>query len=153
MSHSLTKIWIHAIFGTKNHEPLIHPSIEQKLYAHIHEHLEKDFECKVRIINGMPEHVHILFLLSPNYAIKDIMQNAKGESSHWINQENLIKFKFAWQTGYGAYSVSESNVEKVEQYIRNQKEHHRQKTFIEEYNEFMEKHGLLLMKTDESVVK
>jgi REP element-mobilizing transposase RayT len=147
------KIWIHSIFGTKDCEPLIHPSIEAKVYAHIANHLEKDFNCPVRIINGMPEHVHVLFLLNPNFAIKDILKNAKGESSHWINQENLIKSKFSWQTGYGAFSVSESNVEKVEQYIRNQKEHHRQKTFMEEYNEFMEKHGLLFIKTDESVLK
>lgn len=153
MSHSLTKIWIHAIFGTKEKQPLIHSSIEQKLYDHIQEHLEKDFECKVRIINGMPEHMHILFLLSPNYAVKDIMQNVKGESSHWVNQQNLIKFKFAWQTGYGAFSVSESNVEKVEAYIRNQKEHHRQRTFTEEFKEFMAKHGLLFLETDKSVSK
>jgi putative transposase len=142
MSHSLTKIWIHAVFGTKDREPLIHQNIEAELHKHIQRHLEDDFGCRLRIINGVVEHIHILFLLNPNYSIKDLLKNIKGESSHWINQQNLLKVKFAWQVGYGAFSVSESNVNDVEQYIRNQKEHHRKKTFLEEYREFMDKHGL-----------
>ena len=152
MSHSLTKIWIHSIFGTKTRAPLIQASIGKRVHKHIREHLEKDLECEVRIINGMPDHVHILFLLNVNFAVKDILKNIKGESSHWVNQNNLLKAKFSWQTGYSAFSVSESNVEKVEQYIRKQKEHHRKKTFAEEYAEFMKKHGLhFLGQTDESV--
>jgi REP element-mobilizing transposase RayT len=138
----MTKIWIHAVFGTKDREPLIHQNIEAKLHEHIQRHLEDDFGCKVRIINGVVEHIHILFLLNPNYSIKDLLKNIKGESSHWVNQQNLLKVKFAWQVGYGAFSVSESNVNDVEQYIRNQKEHHRKKTFTEEFDEFMKKHGL-----------
>ena len=154
MSHSLTKIWIHTVFGTKNREPMIHQSFENKLYQHIREHLEKDFECSVRAVNGMSDHIHILFLLNPNYAIKDILKNIKGESSHWVNQENLTKGKFVWQTGYGAFSVSESNLDKVCQYILNQKVHHKKKTFTEEYEEFMKKHGLLLLnQTDKSVLE
>ncbi len=154
MSHSLAKIWIHAVFGTKNSEPMIHQHLENKLYNHIREHLEKDFECTVRVINGMPDHLHILFLLNPNFAIKDILKNIKGESSHWVNQENLTKIKFAWQTGYGAFSVSESNVEKVYRYIQNQKQHHKTKTFAEEYEEFMRKYGLpFLNETDKSVLE
>ncbi len=152
MSHSLTKIWIHAVFGTKNFQPMIVQSLEGKLHQHIQLHLETDFESSVYSINGMQDHIHILFLLSPNFSIKDILKNIKGESSHWINQENLTKVKFAWQTGYGAFSVSESNVPKVGQYINNQKEHHRTKTFTEEYDEFIRKHGLpFLRETDKSV--
>jgi putative transposase len=152
MSHSLTKIWIHAVFGTKNCEPTIHQNLELKLYPHIQEHLEKDFECTVSAINGIPDHIHILFLLSPNFSVKDILKNIKGESSHWINQENLTKIKFAWQTGYGAFSVSESNVEKVVKYIDNQKEHHKKKTFAVELEEFMKNHGLPFHnETDKSV--
>lgn len=152
MSHSLTKIWIHAVFGTKNREPIIPHHLENKIYLHIQEHLEKDFDSPVRAINGMPDHLHILFLLNPNFAVKDILKNIKGESSHWVNQDNLTKTKFAWQTGYGAFSVSESNIEKVQQYIQNQKEHHQKKTFTVEYEEFMKKHGLpFLHETDKSV--
>ena len=152
MSHSYTKIWIHAVFGTKNFEFMIHQSFEDSLHRHIREHLEKDFESNVRAINGMADHLHILFRLNPNYSVKDILKNIKGESSHWVNQGDFTKIKFAWQTGYGAFSVSESNVEKVCRYIRNQKEHHRIKTFLEEYEEFMRKHGLpYLAETDKSV--
>jgi putative transposase len=152
MSHSLTKIWIHAVFGTKNSEPTIHQNLERKLYPHIQELLEKDFECTVCVINGIPDHIHILFLLSPKFSVKDILKNIKGESSHWINQENLTKTKFAWQIGYGAFSVSESNVEKVVKYIHNQKEHHKKKTFADELEEFMKKHGLPFHnETDKSV--
>jgi putative transposase len=154
MSHSLTKIWIHAVFGTKNSEPIIPHHLDNKMYEHIREHLEKDFDCSVRAINGMSDHLHILFLLTPNFAVKDILKNVKGESSHWVNQENLTKIKFAWQTGYGAFSVSESSIEKVSRYIQNQKEHHKTKTFTEEYEEFMKKHGLTFFKeTDKSVLE
>ncbi|MEW5798391.1 MAG: IS200/IS605 family transposase [Bacteroidota bacterium] len=154
MSHSLTKIWIHAVFGTKHGEPFINPSIEAQIHAHIREHLEKDFECPVKAINSMPNHLHILFLLNVNFAVKDILKNIKGESSHWVNNGDLIKGKFAWQTGYGAFSVSESNVGKVEQYIRNQKEHHRKHTFANEYADFMKKHGLQFPgETDKSVLE
>jgi REP element-mobilizing transposase RayT len=152
MSHSLAKIWLHVVFGTKDGEPLIHQKIEKKIHTHIHEHLENDFDCSVRAINGMPEHIHMLFQLNVNYAVKDILKNIKGESSHWTNQMGLLKGTFAWQTGYGAFSVSESIVPRVEHYIRNQKEHHRKKTFTDEYDEFMKKHGLPFFKeTDESV--
>jgi REP element-mobilizing transposase RayT len=145
MSHSLTKIWIHAICGTKDREPLIRPDIEDLLHEHIRCHLSEDLNCGVRILNGTIDHIHILFLLDPNYAVKDILKNIKGESSHWINEQNLLRVKFAWQTGYGAFSVSESNVTDVEKYIKNQKEHHRKLTFMEEYDQFMKKHGLAII--------
>ena len=106
--------------------------------------LERDLACKVRIINGTEDHIHILFLLSPNYTLKDIFQNMKGESSHWINQSDFIKYKFAWQTGYGVFSVSESMVTDVEKYIANQKEHHKKITYQEEIDLFMKKYGLMI---------
>ncbi len=142
MSHSLTKIWIHGIFGTKNREALINPSFEKELHNHIKEKLENDLDCKVRIVNGIEDHLHILFLLSPNFSVRDIFRDVKGESSHWINQNNFIENKFAWQIGYGAFSVSESQLKKVELYIRNQKEHHKRKTFQEEYESLVDKHGV-----------
>jgi REP element-mobilizing transposase RayT len=145
MSHSLTKIWIHAVFGTKYGKPLIAPRNANELFYHIKKHLEDDFNCKVGNINGTVDHVHILFLLNPNYTIKDIVKNVKGESSHWVNQKDIFKIKFAWQVGYGAFSVSESNVITVDRYIANQKEHHRKKTFLEEYEEFINIHGLIYL--------
>lgn len=142
MAHSLTKIWIHGIFGTKNREPLIKSEFKDKLHNHIKNKLEADLDCKVRTINGTENHVHILFLLSANYSIKEIFKNVKGESSHWINQSDFIKTKFAWQIGYGAFSVSESQLKKVELYIKNQNEHHKKMTFEEEYNKFMNKYNI-----------
>lgn len=97
--------------------------------------------CKVRIINGMPDHIHILFLLHPQKSVSDIVKQTKGSSSHWINQNDLVNGKFAWQVGYGIFSVSETNVHKVQNYIKNQKEHHKKKTFKEEYTEFMKAYG------------
>ena len=142
MSHSLTKLWVHSVFGTKNRIAMIHDNFEEKLHAHIKEHLEEGFGCGVRTIGGTADHVHILFLLDPNHAMKDIMKNIKGESSHWVNQLDLTQRKFSWQVGYGAFSVSESHVTRVEEYIKSQKEHHKKLTFMDEYIAFMTKHGL-----------
>lgn len=89
----------------------------------------------------MPDHIHCLFLLNPQKSNAGIIKQIKGSSSHFINQNNLISEKFAWQTGYAAYSVSESVVEKVFQYIKNQKHHHIQKTFQQEYEGFLKLYG------------
>lgn len=144
MSHSLTKIWLHLIFGTKDRLPLINQSFEKQLYNHIRTLLENDFDCKVDLINGTADHIHILLLLNQNYSIAEIVKNIKGNSSHWINQNKFLKTKFAWQTGYGAFSVSESMIGEVRKYISNQKEHHKKMSFIEEYKRFAEKYGLSL---------
>jgi REP element-mobilizing transposase RayT len=93
----------------------------------------------------MSDHIHILFLLSPKFSVGDIFKNIKGESSHWINQSAFIKYKFAWQTGYGAFSVSESMVNEVEKYIANQKEHHKRMTYEEEVNLFIKKYVLRII--------
>ena len=141
MSHSFNKIWIHAIWATKERLPLIHQKNEQKVYAFIAEQL-REFGCPVRIINGMPDHIHCLFLLNPQKSIADVIKQIKGSSSHYINKNNIIPDKFSWQTGYAAYSVSESVVEKVFQYIKTQKEHHQKKTYQQEYEEFLKLYGL-----------
>jgi len=145
MSHSLVKVWIHATFGTKDRTSLIKDTFEEQLHRHIKEKLERELDCKVRIINGTENHVHLLFLSSPNFALKDIFQNIKGESSHWINQSNFTNSKFVWQAGYGAFSVSESMVSEVERYIANQKEHHKKMTFEEEIDLFIKKYGLKII--------
>lgn len=140
MPHSFNKIWIHAIWSTKNRLPLIYSNVENKIYQFIAEQLREQ-GCPVRIINGMPDHIHCLFLLTPQKSIADVIKQIKGSSSHFINQSNMIPEKFAWQTGYAAYSVSESGVEKVFVYIKNQKTHHQKKTFQQEYEDFLELYG------------
>jgi REP element-mobilizing transposase RayT len=90
----------------------------------------------------MPDHIHCLFLLSPQKSIAEVIKQIKGSSSHYINQNNFIAYKFAWQTGYASFSVSESIVEKVFEYIKNQKSHHQKKTFQQEHDEFLKLYGL-----------
>lgn len=140
MPHSFNKIWIHSIWATKDRMPLIHPTVENQIHRFISEQLREQ-DCPVRIINGMPDHIHCLFLLNPQKSMADVVKQIKGSSSHFINQNNLIGEKFSWQTGYAAFSVSESIVEKVFQYIQNQKQHHSKKTFQQEYEEFLKLYG------------
>jgi len=141
MPHFFNKIWIHAIWSTKERNPYILNKIEKK----IHDCLRKELieiGCPVRIINGMPDHVHLLFLLNPQKSVAEVVKQVKGASSYWINDQNLVAQKFLWQTGYAAYSVSESQLEKVFRYIRDQKKHHEKKTFMQEYEELISLHGL-----------
>jgi len=138
MSHSLNKIWVHAIWSTKEREPLINPSIENKVHTLLKEQLH-EMGCYVKIINGMPDHVHCLFLLNRERSISEVIKQVKGSSSHYINQRNFIHEQFAWQTGYGAFSVSESAIAKVFDYIQNQKRHHQKRSFQQEYQEFLNK--------------
>ena len=140
MPHSFNKIWIHAIWATKNRQSLIREDVEQKIHHFISEQLREQ-GCPVRIINGMPDHVHCLFLLNPQKSVVEVIKQIKGSSSHFINQNNFITDKFAWQTGYAAYSVSESIMDTVFRYIQRQKQHHDKKTFRQEYEEFLKLYG------------
>lgn len=141
MPHSFNNVWIHAIWATKERSKLILPSVEGVIHSFISDQFREQ-GCPVRIINGMPDHIHALFLLNPQKSISEVIKQVKGSSSHFVNQKNLIAKKFAWQTGYAAYSVSESILEKVFIYIRNQKNHHQKLSFLEEYEEFLKKNGL-----------
>ena len=141
MPHSFNKIWIHAIWSTKDRMPLLQPNIEKTIHQFISEQF-KELGCPVRIINGMPDHLHCLFLLSPQKSINDVIKQVKGSSSYHINQNNLTPEKFAWQTGYATYSVSESVSERVFNYIKNQKSHHLKKTFNQEYEDFLKLYGI-----------
>ncbi len=98
MSHSYNKIWIHSIWATKDRMQLLLPSIEQKVHQFISAQLQKQ-GCPVRIVNGMPDHIHCLFLLNPQKSIAEVIKQIKGSSSHFVNQHNLIAEKFSWQTG------------------------------------------------------
>lgn len=117
------------VFGQLNKEPnLILPDIEKKIYHFISEQF-REIGCPARIVNGMPDHIHCLFLLNSQKSIAEVIKQIKGSSSHFINQNNLTVDKFSWQTGYAAYSISESVIEKVFNYIKNQKEHHQKNLF------------------------
>ncbi len=141
MSHSLTRIWIHGIWATKERYPFILPEIENNIYDILYDEFIES-QSPARIINGMEEHVHSLFLLSPIFSFSQVLKHVKGCSSHTINENELTIEKFCWQTGYAAYSVSESQVENVFNYIKNQKTIHKNRTFQEEYEELSRLHGI-----------
>ncbi len=141
MSKSYSKIWVHAVWSTKNRIPLIHPKMEQKLFDFLKEELKK-MGCMVRIVNVMPDHVHCLFGINPQISITDIIiKQIKGSSSYFVNSNNLIPEKFIWQRGFGVFGVSHSAVDNICRYIRDPKQHHQKRTFKTEYIKFMELHG------------
>lgn len=138
MANTYTQIHIHAVFAVQNRVSLITQKWEQELYKYIMGIVTNQGH-KLLSINGMPDHIHILFGMRPIQSLSDLMQDIKGDSSKWINKKGLVMGKFAWQEGYGAFSYSKSQLPDVINYIERQKEHHRKKTFREEYLEFLEK--------------
>jgi len=141
MPNTYTQIHIHAIFAVQNRLSLISKSWEQRLYQYI-TGIIQNHGHKLLAINGMPNHVHILIGMRPTQSLSALMQDIKGDSSKWINQKGFVKGKFSWQEGYGAFSYSKSHVDHVIDYIKNQEEHHKKKSFNTEYLEFLEKFGV-----------
>jgi putative transposase len=138
MPNTYTQIHIHAVFTVQDRYCLIENSWKEELYRYIYGILQKNGH-KVLAINGMQDHIHIFFGMRPTQSLSGLMQDIKGDSSKWINLKGFVKGRFSWQEGYGAFSYSRSQVNHVIEYIKNQEIHHRKKTFIEEYLEFLEK--------------
>ncbi|MEE9450671.1 MAG: IS200/IS605 family transposase, partial [Ignavibacteriaceae bacterium] len=134
------KIWIHLIFTTKNRDNLISKNLKPSLLKHIKENSIKK-NIYIDFMNCVSDHIHLLISLNSNQSISKITQLIKGESSHWVNKNNLLRSKFEWQDEYIAASIGHSQVNRVRDYIKNQEEHHREKTFQEEYDEFFKKYG------------
>ena len=133
---------IHFICSTKNRIPIIISELKLLLLLHIKEN-SKTKEIFIDTLNCVDDHIHLLISLGTEQTISKIAMLIKGESSFWINKQKLIKQKFEWQDEYIALSVSESAIDKVRQYILNQEEHHKKKTFNQEYDEFLKLHGFL----------
>jgi len=135
------KVYIHCVWSTKNRIPYLNSiELRQKVWQHISENaIQKGIF--IDFINGYSDHCHCLISLGVDQNIQKVMQLIKGESSFWINKNELTKDKFQWQDEYFAVSVSESIIDKVRNYIKNQETHHAQKTFQEEYDEFILKFG------------
>lgn len=140
MPQSLAYNYIHLVFSTKYREPLIAPEVEEALYKYI-TGICKNYECTLLQIGGMPDHVHLLFVLSKKVALVTFVTELKKSSSKWIKSQGSYP-DFYWQGGYGAFSVSPRHVEQIKNYIANQKEHHRHKTFKEEYTGILIKHNV-----------
>jgi REP element-mobilizing transposase RayT len=135
------KVYIHFVWSTKNRVPSLATfELRQKVWQHIKDNAIKK-SIFIDTVNGYSDHCHCLVSLSTDQTIEKLMQLIKGESSFWINKETLTKQKFEWQDEYFAVSVSESVIDKVREYIKNQEEHHRLKTFQQEYDELISKFG------------
>ena len=135
------KVYIHFVWSTKNRIQFLNTKeLRIKVWNHIHENAKKK-DIYVDFVNGYSDHCHCLVSLGVAQSIEKVMQLIKGESSFWINKHGLTKEKFEWQDEYFAVSVSESVIDKVRDYIKNQEEHHSKKTFQQEYDEFIKKFG------------
>ncbi|MDP2387476.1 MAG: IS200/IS605 family transposase [Bacteroidota bacterium] len=134
MAH--VKIWIHAVWGTKNRHRYLTKEIREKVISHIKQNA-KQKGIYIDSVNGYDEHLHCLLSLNADISIAKAMQLIKGESAFWINKEKITSTKFEWAVEYYAASVSESVLPKVRAYIKNQEEHHKKTTFQEEYEEFI----------------
>jgi putative transposase len=137
MANTYTQIHLHLVFAVQNRRSLISEIWEDDLYKYITGIVQKN-KHKMLIINGMPDHLHIAIGMQPTQSLSDLMQDIKGSSSKWINENNYCKGTFRWQEGYGAFSYNKSLLPRLINYIKNQKKHHSKKTFLEEYKEFLE---------------
>ncbi len=148
MANTYTQIHIQAVFAVKDRQSLIKNEWKDELFKYI-TGIIQHHDHKVLQINGMPDHIHILFGLRPTQSLSDLMKQIKQDSSKWINNKNFVNGKFSWQSGYGAFSYSKSDVPKVINYIKNQELHHKSITFQEEYIQILKE---LNMEVDERYI-
>jgi putative transposase len=141
VAQSLSSILIHLIFSTKHREPLITAKVELALHAYMAGILRQK-QCPALTIGGMPDHVHVLFLLARTRSVSEVVEDLKKDSSKWIKTLGPPFREFYWQAGYGAFSIGQSSVEEARRYIDVQKEHHKIRTFQDEYRAFLRKYGV-----------
>ena len=141
MGQSFTNLLYHILFSTKHRQPLITSMVENRLYGYLGGIIGGQKGIALEI-NGVVDHVHLLVKLSQNKSIADVLRDLKADSSGWVHKEFPSLKAFSWQLGYAAFSVSESLVERVRQYIRNQKQHHHKVTFQDELVSLLRAHGV-----------
>jgi len=140
MSHSLVKVFVHYVWTTKNRERVLVGDARRAVGMHIRENAMEKKIC-IEEADVQPEHVHTLVRLASDQQIEEVVKLIKGESSYWINQHEVLPGKFAWQTGYAAFSADYARLEPLREYIRNQDEHHKRRTCVEEVGEFLREAG------------
>jgi putative transposase len=139
--HSYSRVWVHLVWATLERRPLLTKSVAAKLSAYLtHYANEKGIYVKINFVN--PDHVHALVDLPTGLSIEEMMQFLKGGTSRWINENALVAGKFGWGRGYGIFSVSHSGIGEVANYIAQQEEHHRQRSYSDELKLFVERYGL-----------
>ena len=141
MPQSLSSILIHLTFSTKNRQPLISPDIEGELRPYMAT-IFRGLKSPSLAIDGIRDHVRILFSLARVVAIADLVEEVKTETSKWIKTKGTEFRDFHWQKGYGAFSIGQSNVPALKRYLRNQKQHHRRVTFQDEYRKFLKSYEI-----------
>ncbi|MCZ4695326.1 IS200/IS605 family transposase [Ancylomarina euxinus] len=142
MGQSISQLYVHLTFSTKDSKPYIQEIWELKLYACLAEVLRK-YNCPILTINSVSDHVHILFSLSKDHSLASVVNELKKKSVKWIRSIGKINRDFDWQDGYGAFSVSHFQIDVVTRFIQNQKNHHDNKTYKEEVDEIMEQFGVI----------
>ncbi|MCB0714025.1 MAG: IS200/IS605 family transposase [Ignavibacteriae bacterium] len=138
MANTYTQIYLHLVFAVYKRENLIPHAAKTRLFRYITgiiQHPKRNH--KLHAINGMPDHIHILLGLHPAQGVSDLVRDIKSNSTLFINKEGLVPRRFAWQVGYGAFSYGRSQLSQVIEYICRQEEHHRKRTFREEYEELL----------------
>ncbi len=141
MANTFTQIYLHLVFAVQNRISLIQPEWKDELYKYITGIVQNNGH-KLIAINGMPNHLHIAVGYKPHQLIPDLLQDIKAYSSKWINRKKFIKGKFNWQQGYGAFSFSHSQIDRIVKYINNQEQHHKKQTFREEYLSLLKKYHI-----------
>jgi REP element-mobilizing transposase RayT len=141
MADTYTQLYIHFVFAVQNRRSLIQPDWETKLYRYI-TGIVQNKSHKMININGMPDHLHMFIGFQPVDHMSELIKVVKGESSKWIKDNGLVRGNFRWQEGYGAFSYSRSHIDRVYHYIQRQKEHHKKKTFRDEYIELLKSYGV-----------
>ncbi len=138
MANTYTQIFIHIVFVVMGRQNLIPPENREELYKYIAGIIQQKGH-KLYIVNGMSDHVHVLLGYNPVEALSELFKEIKRCSSIFINNNKWLKVKFEWQSGYGGFSYSKSQIDKVYKYIENQEKHHKKRTFREEYIELLKK--------------
>ncbi len=141
MPQSLAKIYVHAIFSTKNRQPIIHHNWREELFQVMGGAIN-NLGCQSLTVGGVADHVHLLFQLGRTITIADAIGKIKSTSSSWVNQHQQVVGAFHWQAGYAVFSVSQSNVEIVRSYILNQAEHHLKQSFQDELRLWMTRYQI-----------
>ena len=141
MPSTYANLLYHIVFSTKGRKPLITHDLKEELYRYIGGIIRAEGGIQLEI-GGIPDHVHILAKLKPAESVSQMLNRLKANSCKWINENGKSGVRFAWQEGYAAFSVSESQVEHVRQYIRTQEQHHRKQSFQEELVVLLKRHGI-----------
>jgi REP element-mobilizing transposase RayT len=141
MANTFSQIYIHLVFAVKGRENVINTKWKDELYKYICGIVNNN-QQKVYAINGMPDHIHILVSIKPSCLLSDLMRDIKASSSKWINTKSFVMGKFQWQEGFGSFSVSQSQLDKVIAYIDNQETHHKKQSFKQEYFDFLKSYKI-----------